>query len=300
MPEGDSIAFLARRVSGALLGQRITRARSFVVEVDERALIGHDLGAVEARGKNLLLSFSSGFTLRVHLLMRGRAGILRGPDAPTPSAELKLWLGGADCSFAVWRAQVVELIASHKLDLTPALARLGPDPLATEFDLEQVVLAMARSPERPIAEVLLDQRVMAGIGNALKNEALFLAGADPFARVCQFSEQDLRAIAQVSSGLLRMTAGPRLTLDRGRGRLTRRTPDALSGRGSRSWVYERGGLPCLVCGARIEKQAVGSPPRSTYRCPVCQPAKAAVEQRLVPPIADVARARLQADGKVRR
>ena len=179
--------------------------------------------------------------------------------------------------------QVLRLLASERLARHPRLAALGPDPLAAGFDAAEVVRRALKQPARPLGEIVLDQRVLAGIGNVLKSEGLFLAGADPFAPVAAYDARALGAVIDTLARTLTQTAARRAREDRIPARMTRRTGASLRGQASRLWVYERSGRPCLVCGSAIAMRRQGDGARSTYFCACCQPPRKDPDAPLVPP-----------------
>jgi endonuclease-8 len=118
-----------------------------------------------------------------------------------------------------------------------------------------------------IADVLLNQRVVAGIGNVLKSEILFVAGIDPFRAVASLSDEETARVIDVARDLLRANVlGSRQTLSRAVGRRTTRSLDP----NAKLWVYARGGKPCRRCAARILSRKTGLDARLTYWCPACQ------------------------------
>jgi endonuclease-8 len=169
-----------------------------------------------------------------------------------------------DGSVAVcFDASAAELLEIRAEALHPPLARLGPDLLAEGFDPSQAV-GRLRDPVRaslPISEALLDQAALAGIGNVVKSEALFLARVDPFAAVAGLDDGTLlRLVARARAILLaNVGGGPRVTT----------TPE-LARAGRRTWVYGRTGRPCLRCRAPVASRRHGALPRTTYWCPRCQ------------------------------
>lgn len=279
MPEGDSIAILARTLSRALLSRTIDGATSRVVEVDAARLVGATVTGVRTHGKNLMLDLSNGLTLHAHLLMNGRFKLRRPADTLAPGVRLAFRCGDTE---VLANCQVLRLLASERLRRDSRLAAAGPDPLKPSHDVEVVLMRLRQRATQPIGVAILDQRVLAGIGNALKCELLFLAGADPFAPVAMYGDAPLRMVVDKAGEVLRLTAAPQLREDRGFGRMTRRTSDALRG-GSRLWVYRRAGRPCLVCGAAIAVRRQGDAARATYFCPTCQPARNAMDAPLAPP-----------------
>ena len=270
MPEGDTIFRLAERLRRALAGETIVEAKSAVAEIREGHLRGTTVVDVSSRGKNLLIGLSNGLTLHTHLRMHGAWHVYhRGEKWRMPSFRLRLALATATTEAVCFGAPVVRLIRTERLEADPHLGRLGPDLLADDFDLAEALRRLLESPERPIADALLDQRAVAGIGNVLKSEILFLAKVDPRLEVGALEPARLRSVLELAREVMLRT------VIRGRagfvlpGRVTRVTSRSTLGRGGELWVYERRGEKCLVCATPIEmiRQADA---RSTYHCPACQ------------------------------
>jgi endonuclease-8 len=126
----------------------------------------------------------------------------------------------------------------------------------------------ACGPAAAIAEVLIDQRVVAGIRNVFKSEVLFLAGLDPFSPVAALTDADLeRVVAIAREQLAANVMGRAQTLSPALGRRTTRSLDP----NEKLWVYSRGGRSCRRCGAAIQSRKTGPDARLTYWCPTCQP-----------------------------
>jgi endonuclease-8 len=162
---------------------------------------------------------------------------------------------------------VAEFI-SGDLARHPELRRLGPDLLADDFDAAEAVRRMRARGERPIADVLLDQGAMAGIGNVYKSEILFACGVDPFAPAGSLSDTILNSLVETARRLLRVNATKTrsaMTTYAGYRRTTRRDNPK-----ERLWVYGRGGLPCRRCGTTISVAKRGIDARLTYWCESCQ------------------------------
>jgi endonuclease-8 len=164
-------------------------------------------------------------------------------------------------------APTVELFEQRTEHLHPALSRLGPDLLDPDADLGEVRRRL-RDPSRArrsIAEALLDQRALAGIGNVVRNEALFIERVSPFRLVADVDDETLDRLVRTSRDILVANA------DRTRRpeRVTTGGPRVAAGS---LWVYGRGGRPCRRCGTLIRVARQGDTlPRTTYWCPVCQP-----------------------------
>src|SRR5215210_2708322 len=243
MPEGDSLHRAARRLQ-ALVGERVAVAaphpRAAAAGVAER-LDGRRLEAVEAVGKNLLLSFEGGFVLRSHLRMSGRWQLRERGRARAGTPWLVL--AGREREAVLWNGPVLELTAR-------GTRRLGPDILAQAPDLAAMIANLRREhPARELGDALLDQRLVAGIGNLWKAEALWHARVSPWRRVGDVSDEELRAVVGEAA------------------RLMRRSLD--TGREARS-IYRKAGRPCPRCRAPIEFRGQGDANRTAYWCPSCQ------------------------------
>jgi endonuclease-8 len=264
VPEGDTIHRLAARLGPALVGRPI--ARLWVRDRGEvAALCGATVVAVEAVGKHLLVGIGDDHVLHTHLGMPGRVRRTGGPVFPTwDTSAIVATAEGA----VVWRsARTAVLVRRDDPGFVRALQRVGPDLLAPEVDLEDVVRRAHASSEgaRPLVDVLLDQSIAAGIGNVFKSEVLFACGLAP-----------TRALASVDRSRLRDAyALARVMLQRGVRDGHRDTvhvvdPRRPRGQGDQLWVYDRARLPCRRCGAAIVRVALGVDRRGTYLCPVCQ------------------------------
>lgn len=268
MPEGDTLHRTADGLRPYLVGRRVVAARARAPGPAVWSLVGTTVVAVEAVGKNLLVRFDDGRTIRTHLRMRGAWHRYR-PGAPwrRPATRASLILEVEGVVAVCFDAPTVELFDGRAERVHPGLADLGPDLLAPGFDLETAVGRVAAPDlvERPIAEVLLDQRVVAGIGNVYKSEVCFVEAVDPFSPVGALSPATLRAILETARRLLLANAGPEAPA-------RRRTTTSVGGAsaGGPLWVYRRAGRPCRRCGALIASRSHGDPPRRTYWCPRCQ------------------------------
>jgi endonuclease-8 len=263
MPEGDTIHRLASAMGRDLTGRRLEH-----LELQHLGTVSELRGArveqVAAQGKHLLVHLEGDWSLRVHLGMKGRWRRL-GPGRPPPGLPTVLIQAGGR-QWACVRAYQAELVRTGRLRTHPRLARLGPDLLADEPDIDGAV-RRARLPahaHREIGDALLDQRIAAGIGNVYKSEVLFVRRVHPRTALRALSDDELRGLFAESARLM----GANLkTIWRTSVPLQRR-PEPGS---PRLWVYDRGGKPCLECGGKIERIVQGDLARSTYFCPECQP-----------------------------
>ncbi len=267
MPEGDTLARTADGLRPHLIGRTVIAARARSGAQVGR-LVGARIDAVEALGKNLLMRFSNGLELRTHLRMHGTWHRYRPGERwrrPAGRAVLVVEVEGAVA--VCFDAPVVELFEARAEGIHPALARLGPDLLAGEFDAGEAVRRF-REPDRAavrIGEALLDQRIVAGIGNIYRSEVMFIERVDPFCSIAALDDATLERLILTARRLLRSSAGrepgpDRLTSGGGRGAA-----------GSRAWVYGRAGRPCRRCETLVRSSRLGRElPRAVYWCPACQ------------------------------
>jgi endonuclease-8 len=265
MPEGDTIFRTAAVLRRALLGGVVRRARAqpgpgLARVPDLSVLVGSKVDAVESRGKHLLIGFSDGRWLRTHMRMRGswhRYALGESWRRPERRAVCVL---ETDSAVAVcFDAPVVELLTSTELARHESLRRLGPDLLGAEPDHDEALRRLRDRSSVPIGEALLDQRVAAGIGNAIKSEALFMERLDPWAPVSAISDEQLLGVLRRASKQLAANIGGGRRVTTGR-----RSPSESV------WVYRRAGLPCRRCGTVIGARRQGEHARTTYWCRSCQ------------------------------
>jgi endonuclease-8 len=244
VPEGDSLHLAARRLQ-ALVGDRVSaespNPRGQVTGVAEQ-VDGRRLESVEAVGKNLILRFEGGVTVRSHLRMSGRWRVT-GRDDPVFGRPW-LVLRGSRAQALLYGGRVLELN-------TRAVRGLGPDILAPDLAVDALV-ARFRSADgrRALGDALIDQRLVAGIGNLWRTEALWHARVSPWRRLGEVTDGELALALHQAA------------------RLMRRSVDG--GREERS-IYRRAGRPCPRCGASIRSRGQGDANRTAYWCPVCQP-----------------------------
>ena len=259
MPEGDTLYRIAVRLRPLVVGRRIARAAGDAV-VRPDTLAGRTVTDVVARGKHLLIALDDGTTLHSHLGMTGswhRYATGEPWQKPVRFATLTLEFEGF--VIVCFSAEVMERLETRRQELAPTLAGLGPDILSPDFETAPVVKALYDRATTPLGVLLLDQRVLAGVGNVYKSEALFLCGLDPFS-----TPPDHPAI--VLTGLVDRTRALMRKNLQGTPRRTR-----FAAHGPRVWVYGRPGEPCLRCGTRVAMRRQGDLGRSTYWCASCQP-----------------------------
>lgn len=278
MPEGDTIFRTAEVLRRALAGKRVIAVRArygprYGAPPDLTRVVGTDVSEVEPRGKHLLIHFDRRLVLHTHLGMTGSwhcypatAGVTGAGAGEmavrrgTAAVELRV----EDFTVLCYNPSVVELLDRTAVERHPALAALGPDLLSAAFDHREARERLRRDGRREIADALLDQRLVAGIGNVYKSELLFLVGVHPSRTVSEIDDGTLDSVLERAVALLHhnTAGGSRATTGK-------RRPAP----GTNLWVYGRAGRPCRRCGSAIQIARQGDPPRSTFWCPSCQPAR---------------------------
>jgi endonuclease-8 len=273
MPEGDTIFRAARTLDRVFAGRVVTGFESvfphLTRRVADRPLVGRTVESVAARGKHLLMSFSGDLILRTHMRMNGSWHVYpSGAPWKRPSRDMRILIATADAVAVGFNIPVAEFLTARELARHPQLRTLGPDLLAGSFDAAAAVDAIHLRREA-IEDVLLDQRIVAGIGNVFKSEILFLSGINPFVAASALSADALQRVVAVAREQLKanvLLASQTLSPAFGR-----RTTRSLNPR-DKLWVYGRGGKPCRTCGTPIESRQAGLNARLTFWCPRCQPA----------------------------
>jgi endonuclease-8 len=244
VPEGDDLHRAARRLQplvGETLEVETPHPRAAATGVAER-LDGRRLESVEAVGKNLVLRFEGGLTLRSHLRMSGR-WTLRECGAQSRGRPWLVLRGGAR-EAVLWGGPVLELTDR-------AVRGLGPDILARPPAFERMLVHFRRADQRrAVGEALVDQRLVAGIGNVWKAESLWRARVSPWRALGDVGDEELRSVLAAAARLMRRS------LDGGR-----------EPRG----VYRAAGRPCPRCSSPIASRGQGDANRTAYWCPRCQP-----------------------------
>ena len=273
MPEGDTIhrlaAMLRPRLEGAALEAVATRAGRGEPLREHGPMRA---GALRARGKHLLMELTEPddtlWLLRTHLGMWGTwHEYARGAEWSKPTYQAHAMLTLEDRMLVcfhprelVWRR--MPAVGAEAADIERLDARVGPDLLDPGVEVDAVVARVRRdaAADRPLADVLLDQSLAAGIGNVYKSELLFLHGCHPLTPAGAVSDDRLRAIYADAVRLLRrnLRPGPRITR-------AQVEPDAFL------YVYGREGEACRQCAAPLQRALLGEHARPTWWCPACQP-----------------------------
>jgi endonuclease-8 len=252
MPEGDTIHRAARRMDAALRGKEIVLADApnprSPIHGKAKVVEGSVLERVEARGKHLLAHFSSGHAVHSHLGMNGRWWI--AADGRMPYGKPWLVLSSGRGIASQTGGKILRLVSESKLRNDPGLAQLGPDPLAPGFDVEAAAERLRRRGVGiEVGEAILDQSIIAGIGNAIRNEALFRSGISPWRRVEELSAEELVRLVRENEKVMQISMA--------------------KGRRPRA-IYRANRRGCPSCGGPISVRGQGDANRTAYWCPACQ------------------------------
>ncbi len=277
MPEGDTIAYAAARIRPVLAGRvpdsLQTPQPRHLLDGWPKRLAGRAVTAVDTHGKHLFLHFEGGLALHSHLGMTGVWGVY-GQGRRWARSRQRAWLvlHAAGHDVVQFDGPLLELMTAGRVRSDQRLAALGPDVLAEEFDRGEFLRRLRNDdPTRTIGDALLDQTIVAGIGNIWKAEGCWEAAVDPWREVRLVTDSEVeRIIAGIRPRMLNSS---------------RRGPRAIEPR-----VYRRTGRPCPRCGARVRSSAggparspsglatagpaprhpAGDANRTTYWCPGCQ------------------------------
>ncbi|TMF37373.1 MAG: Fpg/Nei family DNA glycosylase [Chloroflexi bacterium] len=250
MPEGDTIWRTAATLRQGLEGKRVLAARPDAL----KRLAGTTITEVKPVGKHLLIRFDNGLAIHSHMRMQGSWHLYkRGERWRRPAWQIKALLETDDVVAVCFGAPVVDLVR----DETTKVGHLGPDILSDDWTAREVVARARSFGATALGEVLLDQRVTAGIGNVYRCEALWHTRINPWTKTTDLDDAQLTALFETAHEAMRANLN---------GGFKRRFPGY--GRGA---VHGRGGRPCPRCGTRIRVRAQGEHARLTYWCPACQP-----------------------------
>ena len=274
MPEGDTIYRAAATLHRALAGKPVVRFESVFPALnrihDDHPLTRATVERVSSAGKHLLMQFSNGFVLRTHMRMNGSWHIYRtGERWQRPRRDMRVLVATEDFEAIGFNIPVAEFVKTHQVARHKDLARLGPDVLDDAFDRREALARLRARPASQIGDALLNQRILAGLGNVYKSEVLFTCRVSPFAVVSTLDDETLARLVDAAETLLKANVTTRLapmTTYTGYRRTTRRDDPR-----ERLWVYGRARLPCRRCGTPIDIRKQGTDARLTYWCPSCQP-----------------------------
>jgi endonuclease VIII len=285
VPEGDTIFRAARTLHRVLGGQVVTRFETqlpMLARVDhDSPLAGRTVESASALGKWLAIRISAGessggefsgpLVLLTHMLMSGSWHIYRpGEVWQKQRQHMRVVIETATMLAVAFNVPIAEFHTAASLSRRHGFNRLGPDLLAPDFDELTAVAALENNPDLELGVALLNQSMLAGLGNVYKSEVCFVERVNPFQRVGSISRGQLRSLVTTARKLILANV-----TDAASGQIVtysglRRT----TGSGDHSanlWVYRRTGAPCRRCGALIVSHKQGMDARTSFWCPVCQP-----------------------------
>jgi len=271
MPEGDTLFRAARTLDRALAGKVVTRFETALAHLartdDDMPLAGRLVERVDAVGKWLRIYFSGDLILLTHMRMNGSWHIYReGEPWQRGRSHMRTAIHTADFVAVAFDVPIAEFHTAASLARHRTVPQLGPNVLGAQFDEAE---AAARIPSRPDLEIgvaVMRQHLVAGMGNIFKSEVCFAARVNPFRKVGDLTDEELRALMaharRLMSANITETSGPGIVTYRGLNR---------GGAADNCWVYHRRGEPCRRCRTPIESRKQGEEARTSYWCPRCQP-----------------------------
>jgi endonuclease VIII len=266
MPEGDTIFRSARTLQQALAGYKVTLFETAYAQLasvnDQSPVAGRTIEQVESRGKWLLIHFSSDLILATHMLMSGSWHIYRvGERWKRSRRHMRVVVGTADLLAVAFDVPVARFHTRRTLERFLGIAGLGPDLLGGSFAADEVSARLLEQESEEVGNVLLNQRVLAGIGNVFKSEICFACGVHPFRKIASLRPQEVDCLLATARRFLAASVA-----EDGEGRRTTGSIHPTA----RYWVYRRAGSACRRCGTTIVMRRQGVGARSSYWCPDCQ------------------------------
>ena len=256
MPEGDTVFHTAAVLRDALVGRTLTRCDVRVPRYATVDLRGHTVDEVISRGKHLFIRVGPA-SIHSHLKMDGSWRITPSHRLPSPGYKIRILLEVDETAASGLDLGILEILDRDRD--SDAVAHLGPDLLGPDWDPDRATANLCADPGRPIAAALLDQKVLAGVGNVYCNELCFLFGRLPTSPVSAL--RDPRRVV--------VRARDMLWANRLR---KNRTTTGNTRTGQELWVYGRPRQPCRRCGTSIASAAASevTGERVSYWCPTCQ------------------------------
>jgi endonuclease VIII len=270
VPEGDTIFRTATSLRTWIGDRVITAAAARDPRLGIDRLIGRTVVEVSTHGKHLFLEFASigdaanagdSLVLRTHMMMTGSWHVYReGDRRRRPERQIVVSLTAGDRVAVCFNAPVVELLTKRRSNAAHGLGGYGPDILADSLDIDAINARRKRlDPTTPVGVALLDQHVVAGIGNIYRCESLFQRRISAFVPQSSLTDEAFSELIRCAAALMHTN-------------LSRATSASRSfGTGDRPWVYGRSGRPCRVCRQPVQSAKLGRQSRTVYWCESCQP-----------------------------
>ncbi len=273
MPEGPEIRIAADKIQRAIRPHPASEVFFAFEHLKpfESDLAGCHVTKVETRGKAMLTHFDNGLSVYTHNQLYGKWMVRKAYDFPETNRQLRFAIHNAKKSALLYSASDIQILSSQsEIENHPFLSKLGPDVLSKGLKPEalQALLRSKKHHRRRLSTLYLDQHFLAGIGNYLRSEILFVARLNPHLRPIDCTDDQLLALADASISVSYQSykyKGVTNDLD---------SANWLKSKGSsyrdyRYWVFGRVDKPCYVCATPIVKEMASS--RRLYYCPTCQP-----------------------------
>ena len=272
MPEGPEIRIAADKIERALRPYPTTEVFFAFDHLKpfEQELTGCRVKGIETRGKAMLTHFDNGLSVYSHNQLYGKWMVRKSYDYPDTNRQLRFAVHNAKKSALLYSASDIQILTEPEIDTHPFLSQLGPDVLSKKLTAKQLQTALLSKKHyrRRLANLYLDQHFLAGIGNYLRSEILFVAKLHPQLRPIDCTEEELLVLAEASIAIAYQSykyKGITNDLD---------LANQLKAQGAtyreyRHWVFGRSHRPCHICETPIVKDIISS--RRIYFCPHCQP-----------------------------
>lgn len=275
MPEGDTIFRTAQTLKLALAGKIVTRFETVLPRLsrvhDDTPLTGRVVEDVQSHGKWLQIRFSGDLILLTHMLMSGSWHIYRpGEKWQRRRDDMRIIIGTDTLEAVAFNVPVAEFHTPDTIARRPGFNRLGLDVLASEFDEGAAIAQLRSQPDSEVGDALLNQSLLAGIGNVYKSEIAFACGVNPFRTMKSLTVEELLCLAHTARKFMKANVGE----NSGKTIATRSSFRLMTGQSNSSgrlWVYQRAGQPCRKCATPIRSRKQGADARITFWCPNCQP-----------------------------
>ncbi len=272
MPEGPEIRLAADKIAKAIVGRPTTEIFFEFPQLKgfEKRLTGRTVTAIETYGKAMLTRFDNELNIYSHNQLYGIWMVRKAYDWPKTTRSLRLAIHNEKHSALLYSASDIEILEDWEVPEHRFIRKIGPDLLDPSVTVEQVALRYMddRFKRRRLATILLDQGFLAGIGNYLRSEILYVAGVHPKKRAIDCTPEQVQKLAEASVMLTRQSYETKgITNDLAL--VKRLKAEGLTRSQYRHYVFNREDKPCYDCGRPIVKEMHGS--RRLYLCPVCQP-----------------------------
>jgi endonuclease VIII len=286
MPEGDTIFRAAHTLNRALAGKVVTGFESNLPKLSrvdfDSGIAGRTIREVKAKGKWIIMQFSGDLVLLTHMLMSGSWHIYRpGEPWQRRRIDMRIVVKTDEIWAVAFNVPIAEFHTADTLRRREGFRSIGQDVLSVDFDSSQSVARLRDLAHLEVGVVLLNQSLMAGLGNVFKSEVCFACGVNPFRKIADLKLEEVECLVRTARKFLlaNVTAisGNQMVTYTGLRRTTGRANSS-----ERLWVYGRRNEPCRRCGSVIESRKQGIEARISFWCPQCQPYDARFNGTTVP------------------